>query len=127
MRIVSGHGMDRLPWLPMTSIPSPAAPCPLSKPTSSSLALVPLASFADTLLTESPDTHITIVDPRSQVGGSLERCPSILVALHQPSSFYGVNSLELGTGRKYASGVKCRHVRNGDRYPGHGVLPAGDG
>ncbi|HQD66341.1 MAG TPA: NAD(P)-binding protein, partial [Casimicrobium huifangae] len=63
-------------------------------------------AFADTLLTESPDTHITIVDLRSQVGGHWNDAYPF-VALHQPSSFYGVNSLELGTGRKYASGVNA--------------------
>ena len=41
-------------------------------------------AFADTLLTESPDTHITIVDLRSQVGGHWNDAYPF-VALHQPS------------------------------------------
>jgi NAD(P)-binding Rossmann-like domain len=55
-------------------------------------------SFADTLLQES-DAHITIVDKHAQPGGHWNDAYPF-VALHQPSAFYGVNSLELGTGRK---------------------------
>lgn len=55
-------------------------------------------SFADTLLSES-DAHITIVDKHAQPGGHWNDAYPF-VALHQPSAFYGVNSLELGTGRK---------------------------
>jgi NAD(P)-binding Rossmann-like domain len=55
-------------------------------------------SFADTLLAES-DAHITIVDKHAQPGGHWNDAYPF-VALHQPSAFYGVNSLELGTGRK---------------------------
>lgn len=62
-------------------------------------------AFADTLLSET-EAHITLVDMRSQVGGHWNDAYPF-VALHQPSAFYGVNSLELGTGRKYASGVNA--------------------
>jgi hypothetical protein len=55
-------------------------------------------SFADTLLQES-DAHITIVDKHAQPGGHWNDAYPF-VALHQPSAFYGVNSLALGTGRK---------------------------
>jgi hypothetical protein len=55
-------------------------------------------SFADTLLQES-DAHITIVDKHAQPGGHWNDAYPF-VALHQPSAFYGVNSLELGTLRK---------------------------
>ena len=62
-------------------------------------------AFADTLLTES-DAHITIVDMRSQVGGHWNDAYPF-VALHQPSAFYGVNSLELSSGRKYTAGANA--------------------
>jgi Pyridine nucleotide-disulphide oxidoreductase len=55
-------------------------------------------SFADTLLAES-DARITIVDKHAQPGGHWNDAYPF-VALHQPSAFYGVNSLELGTLRK---------------------------
>ena len=55
-------------------------------------------SFADTLLAES-DSHITIVDRHAQPGGHWNDAYPF-VGLHQPSAFYGVNSLELGSGRK---------------------------
>ncbi len=55
-------------------------------------------SFADTMLAES-DAHITIVDKHAQPGGHWNDAYPF-VALHQPSAFYGVNSLELGTRRK---------------------------
>ncbi len=55
-------------------------------------------SFADTLLAET-DAHITIVDKHAQPGGHWNDAYPF-VALHQPSAFYGVNSLELGTRRK---------------------------
>ncbi len=59
-------------------------------------------SFADTLLAES-DAHITIVDKHAQPGGHWNDAYPF-VALHQPSAFYGVNSLELGTRRKDTGG-----------------------
>lgn len=60
-------------------------------------------AFADTLLAET-DAHITIVDRHGKPGGHWNDAYSF-VALHQPSAFYGVNSLELGTNRKDMIGV----------------------
>lgn len=59
-------------------------------------------AFADTLVQES-DAHITIVDRRAQPGGHWNDAYPF-VALHQPSAFYGVNSLPLGTLRKDTTG-----------------------
>jgi hypothetical protein len=59
-------------------------------------------SFADTLLKEC-DAHITIVDKHAQPGGHWNDAYPF-VGLHQPSAFYGVNSLELGSGRKDSIG-----------------------
>jgi hypothetical protein len=60
-------------------------------------------AFADTLLEES-DAHITIVDRHGKPGGHWNDAYSF-VALHQPSAFYGVNSLPLGANRKDSIGV----------------------
>ncbi|NJR43400.1 MAG: NAD(P)/FAD-dependent oxidoreductase, partial [Akkermansiaceae bacterium] len=62
-------------------------------------------AFADTLLAES-DAHITIVDRHGQPGGHWNDAYSF-VALHQPSAFYGVNSLPLGSGAKDTHGVNA--------------------
>lgn len=62
-------------------------------------------SFADTLLAET-DAHITIVDRRARPGGHWNDAYSF-VALHQPSAFYGVNSLSLGENRKDTHGVNA--------------------
>ncbi len=51
-------------------------------------------AFADTLLDEDPDCHITLVDKHARPGGHWNDAYSF-VALHQPSATYGVNSLEL--------------------------------
>ncbi len=59
-------------------------------------------AFADTLLDES-DAHITIVDRHAKPGGHWNDAYSF-VTLHQPSSYYGVNSTELGSWRKDVSG-----------------------
>ena len=59
-------------------------------------------AFADTLLSES-DAHITLVDRRAKPGGHWNDAYPF-VTLHQPSAFYGVNSAELGSGRKDDSG-----------------------
>lgn len=61
-------------------------------------------AFADTLLDELNDVHITLVDRHGQPGGHWNDAYSF-VALHQPSAFYGVASLPLGTGRKDETGV----------------------
>jgi len=55
-------------------------------------------AFVDTLLDEDPDCHITIVDKHAKPGGHWNDAYSF-VTLHQPSSTYGVNSLELCTKR----------------------------
>lgn len=52
-------------------------------------------AFVDTLLDEDPDCHITIVDMHAKPGGHWNDAYSF-VALHQPSAFYGVNSMEFG-------------------------------
>lgn len=62
-------------------------------------------AFADTLLAET-DLHITIVDRHGKPGGHWNDAYSF-VALHQPSAFYGVNSLQLGAGRKDCVGVNA--------------------
>lgn len=63
-------------------------------------------AFADTLLAETHDTTITIVDRHGTPGGHWNDAYSF-VALHQPSAFYGVNSLPLGTGVKDAHGINA--------------------
>ena len=55
-------------------------------------------AFADTMLTET-DAHLTIVDREAAPGGHWNHAYPF-VSLHQPSIFYGVNSLPLGTGAK---------------------------
>jgi NAD(P)-binding Rossmann-like domain len=60
-------------------------------------------AFADTVVAES-DAHVTIVDRRGKPGGHWNDAYSF-VTLHQPSAFYGVNSMELGSGRKDAIGL----------------------
>lgn len=60
-------------------------------------------AFADTLVQET-DAHITIVDRHAKPGGHWNDAYPF-VTLHQPSAFYGVNSLELGAHRKDTMGV----------------------
>lgn len=60
-------------------------------------------AFADTLLDET-DAHITIVDRHGKPGGHWNDAYSF-VSLHQPSAFYGVNSLPLGEDRLDQTGV----------------------
>ena len=62
-------------------------------------------AFADTILAET-DADIVIVDRHGKPGGHWNDAYSF-VALHQPSAFYGVNSLPLGTGRKDTHGVNA--------------------
>ncbi len=63
-------------------------------------------AFADTLLqeTEGTDTRITIVDRHAKPGGHWNDAYPF-VTLHQPSAFYGVNSMDLGTNRKDTAGA----------------------
>src|SRR3712207_1440765 len=60
-------------------------------------------AFADTLLDET-DAHVTIVDRHGKPDGHWNDAYPF-VTLHQPSAFYGVNSTELGTGRKDTTGL----------------------
>jgi NAD(P)-binding Rossmann-like domain len=60
-------------------------------------------AFADTLVQET-DAHITMVDKHAKPGGHWNDAYPF-VALHQPSAFYGVNSLDLGSNRKDTIGV----------------------
>lgn len=50
-------------------------------------------AFADTLIDEDPDCHITFIDRHAKPGGHWNDAYSF-VALHQPSALYGVNSME---------------------------------
>ncbi len=67
-------------------------------------------AFADTLIDEDPDCHITIVDRHARPGGHWNDAYSF-VALHQPSATYGVNSLEL------CSDQVDREGHNAGMYP----------
>jgi NAD(P)-binding Rossmann-like domain len=60
-------------------------------------------AFADTLVQES-DATITIVDRHAKPGGHWNDAYPF-VTLHQPSSFYGVNSMPLGANRKDTAGA----------------------
>lgn len=53
-------------------------------------------AFADTLIAET-DAHVTLVDRHGKPGGHWNDAYPF-VTLHQPSSFYGVASMELGSG-----------------------------
>lgn len=70
-------------------------------------------AFADTLLAET-DAHITIVDRHGQPGGHWNDAYPF-VALHQPSAFYGVNSMPLGSNRKdtFGSNAGCHELASG--------------
>lgn len=55
-------------------------------------------AFADTLVAEAKNVHVTVVDRRHAPGGHwLQAYP--FVRLHIPSAYYGVNSLALGEDR----------------------------
>ena len=62
-------------------------------------------AFADTLLTES-DARITVVDRHGKPGGHWNDAYAF-VTLHQPSAFYGVNSMPLGSGLKDTHGLNA--------------------
>ena len=63
-------------------------------------------AFADTLVheTEGTDIHITFVDRHAKPGGHWNDAYPF-VTLHQPSAFYGVNSMPLGANRKDTAGA----------------------
>jgi hypothetical protein len=60
-------------------------------------------AFVDTLVQET-SAHITLVDRHAKPGGHWNDAYPF-VALHQPSAFYGVNSLDLGVNHKDTFGV----------------------
>jgi len=60
-------------------------------------------AFADTILTET-DATIVLVDQNAKPGGHWNSAYPF-VTLHQPSSFYGVGSVELSSGRKDRIGL----------------------
>jgi hypothetical protein len=60
-------------------------------------------AFADTLLTET-DASIVIVDMHQKPGGHWNEAYPF-VTLHQPSTYYGVSSMELSKGRKDEVGL----------------------
>ena len=89
-------------------------------------------AFADTLIDET-DAHITIVDRHGKPGGHWNDAYSF-VTLHQPSAFYGVNSMELGSHRKDTIGLNkgLYELASGpevcgyfDRVMNHKLLPSG--
>jgi NAD(P)-binding Rossmann-like domain len=89
-------------------------------------------AFADTLI-EHSDAHVTIVDRHGQPGGHWNDAYPF-VTLHQPSAFYGVNSMELGSGRKDTQGLNqgLYELASGPEISGyfhrvmhHRLLPSG--
>jgi hypothetical protein len=60
-------------------------------------------AFADTMVQES-DAHITLIDRHAKPGGHWNDAYPF-VTLHQPSSFYGVNSMALGDDRIDTAGA----------------------
>lgn len=60
-------------------------------------------AFADTIISES-DCTVAIVDRNGQPGGHWNDAYDF-VRLHQPSEFYGVNSVPLGSGQKDQDGL----------------------
>jgi hypothetical protein len=89
-------------------------------------------AFADTLLTET-NAHITIIDRHGKPGGHWNDAYPF-VALHQPSAFYGVNSMPLGTNRKdtFGSNAGCYELASGaevssyfDKVMHQTLLPSG--
>ncbi len=67
-------------------------------------------AFADTLLDEDPDCHITIIDKHARPGGHWNDAYPF-VALHQPSATYGVASMEMCPDRVDT------HGHNAGMYP----------
>ncbi len=89
-------------------------------------------AFTDTLIDET-DAHVTLVDRHGQPGGHWNDAYPF-VTLHQPSAFYGVNSMELGSGRKDTIGLNqgLYELASGpevsgyfDRVMKHKLLPSG--
>lgn len=89
-------------------------------------------AFADELLAHS-DATITMIDRHGKPGGHWNDAYSF-VALHQPSQFYGVNGMELGSGRIDDFGFNKGHyeLASGpevsayfDKVMQHRLLPSG--
>ena len=89
-------------------------------------------AFADTMLSETY-AHITIIDRHGKPGGHWNDAYPF-VALHQPSAFYGVNSMPLGTNRKdtFGSNEGCYELASGaevssyfDKVMHQTLLPSG--
>jgi hypothetical protein len=89
-------------------------------------------AFADTLIAET-DAHVTLVDRHGKPGGHWNDAYPF-VTLHQPSSFYGVASMELGSGLKDPVGLNrgMAELANGpevsgyfDRVMNHRLLASG--
>ena len=89
-------------------------------------------AFADTILAET-DAHITIIDRHGKPGGHWNDAYPF-VALHQPSAFYGVNSMPLGSNRKdiFGSNAGCYELASGaevtsyfDKVMQQTLLPSG--
>ncbi|MFY7855815.1 MAG: NAD(P)-binding protein [Rubrivivax sp.] len=89
-------------------------------------------AFADTLIAES-GAHVTLVDRHGKPGGHWNDAYPF-VTLHQPSAFYGVASMELGSGLKDEVGLNrgMAELASGpevsgyfDRVMNHRLLPSG--
>jgi hypothetical protein len=89
-------------------------------------------AFTDTLLAET-DARITLIDRHGKPGGHWNDAYPF-VALHQPSAFYGVNSMPLGTNRKdtVGSNAGCYELATGaevssyfDKVMHQTLLPSG--
>lgn len=89
-------------------------------------------AFTDTLISQT-DAHVTLVDRHGKPGGHWNDAYPF-VTLHQPSAFYGVNSMELGSRRtdtigsnkglyELASGPEISGYY--DRVMNHQLLPSG--
>jgi len=77
-------------------------------------------AFADTLMAESGDLEVIVIDRREEVGGHwLNAYP--FVRLHSPSAYYGVNSLALGEDRVDLAGENAGYYEraSGDEVREH--------
>jgi len=63
-------------------------------------------AFVDTLLSETTDATVLMVDREHRPGGHWNHAYPF-VRLHQPAAFYGVASRELGSGRKDSTGFNA--------------------
>ena len=61
-------------------------------------------AFTDALIAEDRDAQVTIIDRLGKPGGHWNHAYPF-VTLHQPSAFYGVNSMELGSGLVDTTGM----------------------